>query len=188
MRIIGGALRGRRFIAPEEGVRPTSDRVREAIFSALQSRGLLSEARVLDAFCGSGAFAFESISRGAQRATLVDNSPAVLKALRKNIAELDLHAKVDVRKVDLFSKAQKAFHKTDIFDLVFIDPPYARVSELEPVFEALRPHAENACIVLEQDRRAPFVGLEQLGLIVDREAHYGGTLVQFLSFSEQPIV
>lgn len=181
MRIVGGTLRGRRFAAPDAGVRPTSDRVREAIFSALQSRGLIIGARVLDAFCGSGAFAFEALSRGARQATLIDESGAVHKVLRKSVRDLGLGAKAELRKADLIT-SDKAFRETELFDLVFVDPPYAQVGALLPFFERLKSHASDACLVLEQDRRSPFDALDEAGLVVTREAHYGGTLVQFLKF------
>ena len=85
MRVIAGRLRSRRLRAPPEGVRPTSDRVREALFSAL---GDFTDARVLDLFAGSGALGIEAISRGASEVVFVERARASLVVLRGNLADL----------------------------------------------------------------------------------------------------
>jgi len=87
-RIIAGQFRGRRLTVPAKGTRPTSDRVREALFSRLESQGAVAGARVLDLYAGSGALGLEAISRGAAHATLVDSGRAAITAIRRNIAEL----------------------------------------------------------------------------------------------------
>src|SRR6185295_5984670 len=92
LRIVAGRWRGRRLVAPRgRDTRPTSDRVREALFSIL---GPLEGERVLDLFAGSGALGLEALSRGAASATLVERAPAALRALRDNVADLGAGAEV----------------------------------------------------------------------------------------------
>src|SRR5262249_46787281 len=94
LRVSGGELRGRRLQVPKRGVRPTTGKVREAIFSIL---GDVRGARVLDLFCGTGALAIEALSRGATKATLVDTHPAVA---RRNLESLDLTDRADAVRTD----------------------------------------------------------------------------------------
>jgi 16S rRNA (guanine966-N2)-methyltransferase len=129
MRIIAGELKGQRLVAPRGWkVRPTSDRVREATFSALGER--VAGARVLDLYCGTGALAIEALSRGAERATLVDRDtrPAL-----GNVERLGLGERVELVRADvspwLASAAGAAepaadLDHTGVFDLVFVDAPY----------------------------------------------------------------
>ena len=87
-RIIAGSAKGRRLEVPHGGTRPTSDKIREAIFSRLESWGVLDGARVLDLFAGSGALALEALSRGAQRAVLVDSSTKAARVAKINASSL----------------------------------------------------------------------------------------------------
>jgi len=129
-RVIAGSLKGRRLLVPDEGVRPTSDKVREAIFSSLQSRFDFEGARVLDLFAGTGALGIEALSRGARFAALVESNPATARTLKKNIESLSLTNKtqVVVRKVGSYLNdalaADRAKADSSSFDLVFLDPPY----------------------------------------------------------------
>src|SRR3954468_19260619 len=118
MRIVAGRWRGRRLVAPPgRTTRPTSDRVREALFSIL---GPLDGERVLDLYAGSGAVGLEALSRGAAEATLVERDPAALRALRANVEALGADARVIAGDVAAFlrSAAQADGH----YDLVFLDP------------------------------------------------------------------
>ncbi len=124
MRIIAGSQRGRRLLSPSQqrGIRPTSDRVREALFSILQP--MILEARVLDLFAGTGAIGIEALSRGARHVTFVDTDPAVLQVLRRNLARCGQAASADI-----WNCAASAFHRrcaptTLPYDLVFADPRY----------------------------------------------------------------
>ncbi|MBO6934526.1 MAG: 16S rRNA (guanine(966)-N(2))-methyltransferase RsmD [Deltaproteobacteria bacterium] len=153
MRIVGGALRGRRFPAPKgQGTRPTSERVREALASALEARGAIAGARVLDLFAGSGALAFEALSRGAEHAVLVESDRKVQRGLKTSAEALGLSERITLRRDDLFSaKAAQAIGRIGPFDLVFADPPYARLADLGPLLEGLAPAlAEGALLVVER--------------------------------------
>ncbi len=119
-RIVAGAARGRRLKVPAALTRPTSDRVREAVFSSLESVIDLSGARVLDLFAGSGALGLEALSRGAAEAVLVDSSPAAAKVMAQNVAAVGLPgARVDRRTAEDFLRRDP-----QQFDVVLLDPPY----------------------------------------------------------------
>ena len=172
MRVIAGTRRGATLFAPRgRSVRPTSDRVREALFSILAP---LEGARVLDLFAGSGALAIESLSRGAARATLVDSSPAAIEAIRRNLASLDLEA--EVRRSRALDFLQRARAGAQQYDLVFLDPPYRQASRLgERLSNALGPVlAPDARVVTESDRRAPL----ELAMPMLDERRYGDTLIR----------
>ena len=126
MRIVAGDLRGRAISAPEgEGTRPTTDRVREALFSSLYSlRGGFEGAVVLDAFAGSGALGIEALSRGAAFAAFVERDQKAAKVLERNISSCGLDAgRVAVVRRDVMNGLPKV--ASQAFDLVFLDPPYA---------------------------------------------------------------
>lgn len=130
MRIVAGDLKGRSFVAPVgQDTRPTTDRVREAVFSTLYSElGGWEGVRVLDLFAGSGAFGFEALSRGAERALGVDSGRAAQKAIRSNVEKLQLKDRYQV----IGREVAQAFPQivgAGPFDLIYLDPPYATVSE-----------------------------------------------------------
>jgi 16S rRNA (guanine966-N2)-methyltransferase len=172
MRVIGGAYGGRRLVAPRgSATRPTSDRVREAVFSIL---GDVEGARVLDLFAGSGALAIEALSRGAADATLVDSGAAAGEAIRRNLAALEIEAEVVRQPVARF--LERARRTARQYDLVFLDPPYGQAdlvgrglaSALGPVL------ATGARVVAESDRRHPLA----LSLGAVDERRYGDTLIR----------
>jgi 16S rRNA (guanine(966)-N(2))-methyltransferase RsmD len=171
MRVIAGEYRGRELRAPRgQATRPTSDRVREALFSIL---GSLDGASVLDLFAGSGALAIEALSRGAASATLVDSSPAAVAAVRRNLGALGLEA--DVRRQAALAFLRNARSNARHYDLVFLDPPYRRAGSLgRELSVALVPVlAPGARVVCESDRRAPL----ELELPLLDERRYGDTLI-----------
>lgn len=168
MRIVGGSLSGRRIPGrPPKGTRPTSDRVREAIASALISRGLIDGARVLDLYAGTGALSFEALSRGARFADLVDSSKAAVTGIRAAAKALGLSEQVTVHRVDL-TKPERWERLSEPADLVFLDPPYADVAQVEGVLRSLYEAgklSEGAAIVIEHARDARFTlpaGFEEL--------------------------
>jgi 16S rRNA (guanine966-N2)-methyltransferase len=172
VRVIAGTHRGRPLQAPKGSqTRPTSDKVREAIFSILQD---VSGTAVLDLFAGSGALGIEALSRGAESTIFVDNSAQAIEVIRANLRALDLTAIV------LQLQALRALTCTPIaankYDLVFIDPPYRLASGLGPeLSKALTPLLNaDARVVAESDRRSPL----ELELPLSRERQYGDTLIR----------
>jgi 16S rRNA (guanine966-N2)-methyltransferase len=175
VRIVAGRYGGRRLTAPRgDATRPTSDRVREALFSLL---GPLDGARVLDLFAGSGALAIEALSRGAEHATLVDSAPAAIRSVRANLATLELDsATVEVRRQDARAFLRSARTAGQDYDLVLLDPPYRLAAELgrelSPLLAAVL--ATGGRVVSESDRRTPLA----LDLPLTDERRYGDTLIR----------
>jgi 16S rRNA (guanine966-N2)-methyltransferase len=169
---VGGRLKGRLLVAPRgQATRPTSDRVREALFSILAS---VDGDRVLDLFAGSGALAIEALSRGAAEAVLVDSSAAAVAAIRRNLDALGLLAEVRRQRASQYLERARTGDRQ--YDLVFLDPPYRLARVLGPeLSDALMPLlAAEARVVAESDRRGP---LElDLPLLVERR--YGDTLIR----------
>jgi len=131
LRVIGGALRGRKWtFADVPGLRPTPDRVRETLFNWLTPR--ISGMRVLDLFAGSGALAFEALSRGAANAVLVELDRAASANLRATVGRFGLAARVEDGEALAFLRSQAAHS----FDLVFLDPPFA-AGLLAPAVQAI---------------------------------------------------
>jgi 16S rRNA (guanine966-N2)-methyltransferase len=173
VRVIAGAYGGRELVAPKGmATRPTSDRVREALFSILGE--VVPGARVLDLFAGSGALAIEALSRGATEATLVDSSVGAMDAIRRNLNALGIDAEVVRRPALRF--LQTAQRDARQYDLVFLDPPYRQASTLgRDLTTALTPLlATGARVVAESDRRSPL----RLELELLDERRYGDTLIQ----------
>jgi 16S rRNA (guanine966-N2)-methyltransferase len=158
MRVIGGALSGRRFGAPSgRGTRPTSDRVREALGSALESRGAFVDARVLDLFAGTGALSFEALSRGAARAVAVDGEPRAIRELRRSASQLGVEESITVMRLDLLGDPALAVRKLPEvnggFSLVFCDAPYSNIQSVPVLLvELIRQGrlAPHAWIVIER--------------------------------------
>jgi 16S rRNA (guanine966-N2)-methyltransferase len=139
LRITGGSLRGRKLeVPPGQKVRPTAERVREALFNRLAHGGfgadgqsILVGAHVLDLCCGTGALAFEALSRGAARATLVDADPGVLRTVRSNAEALGLSQACVIHQAKLPGGLPGGS-----YDLAFLDPPYG-LELAAPVLAAL---------------------------------------------------
>lgn len=173
MRVVAGRFRGHNLVAPRGvSTRPTSDRVREALFSILGHS--VEGAEVLDLFAGSGALAIEALSRGAAGAVLIDSSPAAVAAIRRNLSGVGADA--EVRRQDALAYLQRASSDGRQYDLVFLDPPYRQASVIGQRLSAalgpvLRPGAR---VVVESDRRAPL----ELDLALLDERRYGDTLIR----------
>ena len=170
MRVVAGELKGRRLVSPprrSNAVRPTADRVREALFSIL---GEITEATVLDLFCGTGALAIEAISRGAARATLVDERTSLA---RRNIAQLGLSERCEVVRADAIPYLRRASAR---WDLIFCDPPYKLADRLEGELDSLIPErlAEGGRLIVESAARRPLA----LGLPLLTERRFGETLIR----------
>ncbi|HLI54383.1 MAG TPA: 16S rRNA (guanine(966)-N(2))-methyltransferase RsmD [Acidimicrobiales bacterium] len=176
MRVVGGVARGRPLRAPRSaGTRPTSDRVREAIFSMLESLGGLGGASVLDLYSGSGAMGVESLSRGAARAVLVESDPAAVRAIRAN---LEVLADVGHLAAVVCSDALRYLAGgVPPFDVVFADPPYAYARWPE-LLRLLRPVASLLVAETGGDWE-PGSGWETV-----KQRRYGGTVVSIVRPSE----
>ena len=176
-RIIAGTARGRRLQVPAGvGTRPTADRAREGLFSSLQSLLDLEGARVLDLYAGSGALGLEALSRGAGSATMVEEDPAAVTAIRANIDTLALPgAFVVPQKVETFL----ANPPEPRYDLVLMDPPYD--VDPAPVLEALVPWlAEEAVVMVERRTRSGELHWPE-GLVAERSRRYGEATLWYAS-------
>ena len=174
MRVIAGSHGGRRLKAPAgRGTRPTSDRVREAIFAML---GPLDGEPVLDLFAGTGALGIEALSRGAGRAVFVERDRAAARILEANLATLGIAGEQAVlRRSDALAALRSAREHGEAYDLVFIDPPYGQARLWGPRLTAELPAvlAPGGRIVVESDRREPL----EIDAPVLTERRYGDTSI-----------
>jgi len=190
-RIIAGVAGSLRLEVPKAGTRPTSDRVREAIFSSLESWGVVSGARVLDLYAGSGALGLEAVSRGASAATLVERHPGSARITERNARTvLGAFSKIRHReepapRVEVVRQAVQTFlntaqesadHVPPLWDVVLIDPPYdLGEDELTANLETLVPLlAPGAVVLVERSTRSPAPRLPS-GLTPIRDRRYGET-------------
>lgn len=175
MRVIAGRLGGRRLKAPRGRVtRPTSDRVREAVFALL---GDVEGASVLDLFAGAGGLGIEALSRGAAHAVFVDRDTRALRALKANLATLRIAPNVaEVRGANALAALRSARAREETYDLVFIDPPYSQAHDWGPELSTVLPQllAPAARVVVESDRRAQL----ELRVRVEQERRYGDTSIR----------
>jgi 16S rRNA (guanine966-N2)-methyltransferase len=173
VRVVAGLYGGRRLVAPPgSATRPTSDRVREALFSILGPR--VEGARVLDLYAGSGALGIEALSRGAASAVFVDHSARAIAAIRANLDALGIDAVV--RRIEARAALRPSPATPDPYDLVFLDPPYRRAAELGRELSEALPAvlAAGARVVSESDRRAP----RALAFALTDERRYGDTIIR----------
>ncbi len=171
MRVIAGAYKGRTLkVPPGRDTRPTSDRVREALFSIL---GDVSGMRVLDLFAGSGALGIEALSRGAAEAVFVDSSRRAAEAIAANLRAVgDPPSKIRAESALAFlGRAPRG----ETYDLVFADPPYSSATRLGEQLSALLPGIvhESSLTVTESDKRTPL----RLDLPLVDERTYGDTRI-----------
>lgn len=188
MRIIAGEYRGRTIKAPKgEGTRPTTDRVREALMSAVSSaRGGFEGAVVLDAFAGSGALGLEALSRGAQSAQFCERDGATVRVVESNVKALGFDARqARVRKLDVLKDPPSSVQQP--FDLVFLDPPYAcnphEVLGMVSALAARGSLALDAVIVYEHARTSNNevdAAADSYGLSLASRKKYGDTVVDIM--------
>lgn len=183
-RIIGGIAGSRKLVSPAKATRPTSDRIRESIFSRLESRDVIDGARVLDLYAGTGALALEAVSRGARLAHLVERDGkaaavcvANAKLVQKSLAEEDVEAEVKV-----VNKAVASFLASNAleYDIVFIDPPY-EIGNDEVTENLLGLKlGEDAVIVVERSSRTDAPNWPA-GFELEDTKDYGDTVVYWLA-------
>lgn len=181
VRVIAGEIGGRQLKAPKgNDTRPTTDRVKESLFSIINPR--IAGARILDLFAGTGGLAIEALSRGAASAVLVDHSAAAIKVINENIELTGLKEKARVYKGD-FSKSCSAMgRKNYSFDIIFLDPPYERGFDTLALKQIHINHllADDGLIVVEHSSREE-VGIPQGVLYQNiRTERYGETSLSFL--------
>lgn len=155
MRVIAGSHRGRRLSGPQgTSLRPTSDKVREALFSILGTK--VSGGRFLDLYAGTGAVGIEALSRGASAVTFVESNPTAIQLLQKNLqtCQLLVRAQVCAGQASAFLEQKERWDGP--YDILFADPPYAAPDEIHTLIHAWRPGllSEHATMIIEQDSRA----------------------------------
>lgn len=166
MRVVAGVARGRRLVAPEgRATRPTSDRVREALFNALGSMQAVTGAHVADLFAGSGALGIEALSRGAAHVTFVESDRTAVAAIRRNLEACGFADRARVR----LDAVERAVPTLGVLDLVLADPPYAFDGWRE-----LSAGIRARVLVVESDRPVALSPDWE----VQRSRTYGGTVVQ----------
>ncbi|NUO53808.1 MAG: 16S rRNA (guanine(966)-N(2))-methyltransferase RsmD [Polyangiaceae bacterium] len=184
MRVIAGRLGGRRLVAPSgTSTRPTSDRVREALFSILAD---VTGARVLDLYAGTGALGIEALSRGAARAVFVEAAPRTTAVLKKNLEALGLGKETQVLSVRV-DRAVEPVIQAGPYDLVLVDPPYADIFKAADLVGGLGERgafAEDARIVIEHATGIPPPPIP--GAEVVSERRYGDTGVTLATWVGSP--
>lgn len=180
-RIVAGFAGSLALSVPKSGTRPTSDRVREAVFSALDARDAVAGARVLDLYAGSGALGLEAASRGAGEVVLVERDAGAAAICRRNAALVRERApRGAAPRVEVAARPVASWMASAVgeWDLVFIDPPYDLAeTDLAEVLAALVPHlADDAVVVVERSSRSP-EPTAPAGIELDRSKAYGETVV-----------
>lgn len=182
MRVIAGALGGRALVAPKgHATRPTSDRVREALFSVL---GDVASASVLDLYAGTGALGIEALSRGASRCVFVENARGALDALRRNVETLGLRASTELVTTPVL-RSVRGLSPREPLDLVFADPPYANLADAAAALEVLVERglcSDDVRIVLEHASRDAAPRLN--GLTCQATRRYGDTSLSFYALAD----
>lgn len=181
MRVIGGALKGRHLSTTKGGaVRPTTDKVREAIFAILAP--CLTEGAVLDLFAGTGSLGIEALSRGMTRGVFIENSTQALTLLKKNIVACELLAQTEIIRLPVIRGLRMVGSRNEVFDLVFLDPPY-RDQLVGKILAAISEAAILAteAIVVAEHATKEVVPTVQGALRLDDQRRYGQTTISFFT-------
>lgn len=187
MRIVGGLYRSRLISMPKGvEIRPTQDKVREAIFNIL---GDISGKKVLELFAGSGAFGIEAISRGARQVTFVDNNFRCTETIKANLESLgvasSLYAIMKSNALSLFPRLEKS---ADKFDIVFMDPPYHKGMAKKSLINADNYDILSAVgLVIIEHFKKDDLPLDMKSIVFDKERRYGDTLISiYRKIDEKP--
>ncbi len=181
MKIVSGKYGGRRLIVPKDrSIRPTTDKVRGAVFNMLASRGAVDGVRVLDAFCGSGALGLEALSRGADHCTFIDKSRSSIDLTKENADALKATGFCDFSVRDA-TKMPK--NQGDMYGLVFLDPPYKKDLVPDVLQKLISGHwlDDGAWIVCESERHFTLPVLPNL--MNDHEKIYGDIKITLAQYS-----
>lgn len=176
MRIVGGMHRSRKLETPHsDAVRPTSDKVRQAVFNMLNSRGLVQDAHVIDAFCGTGALGLEALSQGAAHCTFFDSNKNSLQLCKANVQILGEEDRTDVIFQDV-TKVKEKPENTLKADLIFLDPPYNK--DLVPLtIKSLKDQnwiSQDAFFVIEIEKNEIIISEH---IDIENEKIYGDTKI-----------
>lgn len=174
LRVTGGALAGRRIRVPRTSLRPTSERVREALFARLPE---LEAVAALDLYAGSGALGFEALSRGAESVVFVESDRVCLAALRANAEALGVSDRVRVMAGDAVGVLGRLGRSGERFGLVLLDPPYAagELARALPALVSAGVVVQTGSVVVERERRHPLPDVVGLALVDERR--YGDTVI-----------
>lgn len=185
MRVISGQAKGRRIKAPKgRALRPTADRVKEALFNILPND--LSGYRVLDLFAGTGSLTLEALSRGAAEGRLIDTSREARKAIHQNLQALGLSQRAKLWQAPVLRSIRLLSRKGETFDLIFVDPPYER-GLVEPTLRAIAQGGIlQACgrVIVEHSAREE-VAAQYGPLSLLDQRRYGATLLSFFGLSRE---
>ncbi len=174
MRIVGGILKGRHIRVPGgREVRPSTDKIRGAVFSVLGDD--INDSRIADFFCGSGALGLEALSRGANYALFVDLSREAILAVKRNVKNLKLQARAEIRPMDVFSIRPSLLENVSI---IFADPPYRKMFGKKLIsLLSLKKFAYDGIIVLEHESEWSYGGSE---FQILKKIDFGDSSVSFL--------
>lgn len=180
-RVISGRFKGTRLLAPKgDRTRPTSDKVKEALFSIIHAR--IPGSSFLDLYAGSGQIGIEAVSRGAYEAVLVEQSRAVTDIIRLNIEKVHAGNTISVWSSDVFSALRKLGESKHRFDLIFMDPPYAEAAaafrKAVTIIHQYDLLKEDGLLIVEHSSDS---GIEEnvINLTLSRRCKYGLTLLTF---------
>ena len=187
MRVIAGTCKGRKLLAvPGNSTRPTSDKVREAIFNMIGP--FFSGGTVLDVYAGTGALVIEALSRGFDKAIAIDIEPKSIRVIKQNLELCGLLDRCQIYRNDARKAIRSLAHSSEPFDLVFLDPPY-RYDTIPECMELLQEHQllyDGAILVAEHDANVTLS--TQIGRMFQiKSVHYGDTAVTTYRFEKEEI-
>jgi 16S rRNA (guanine966-N2)-methyltransferase len=181
MRIISGTSKGKRLTTPKgQGVRPTSDRVKESIFNILGER--IEGKMVLDLFAGTGNLGIEALSRGAAKVLFVEKGRQAIRLIQKNLSQCGLEGRSEIIPKDVNRAIGILKERGASFDLILMDPPYEKglISRTLDKLDSHRIYHEDSILVIEHDRREPLPGIV-VGWNLIRQRRIGDTVISFLT-------
>ncbi|MEK6692475.1 MAG: 16S rRNA (guanine(966)-N(2))-methyltransferase RsmD [Nitrospirota bacterium] len=185
MKVVSGISRGRRLKGSKAGIRPTSEKVKEALFDIIGEK--VKGAIFLDLYAGTGAIGIEALSRGGEKAVFVESDPSLRRVIRENVSSLGLGEKADVVGQDAGRFLNNAMKKAERFDIIFLDPPY-HTGEMDRIIKILSKGDvlnEDGVLVAEHFKKKKLP--EEVGLLrLLKEYRYGDTVLTFYKIPLHP--